>query len=91
MIGIIDKYCTTDKEDITHEGRYLHIPISEVFEPRDGCPICRMRDMLEDRMATYITGAAMMNRMCALKPIVWASARIISTRFSPVEAVFPWR
>ena len=36
------------------------IPISEVFEPKDGCPICRMRDMLEDRMATYITGAAMM-------------------------------
>ena len=36
------------------------IPIHEVFEPRDGCPLCRMRDMLEDRMATYITGAAMM-------------------------------
>lgn len=36
------------------------IPINEVFEPKDGCPICRMRDMLEDRMATYITGAAMM-------------------------------
>lgn len=36
------------------------IPINEVFEPRDGCPICRMRDVLEDRMATYITGAAMM-------------------------------
>jgi hypothetical protein len=36
------------------------IPISEVFEPKDGCPICRMRDMLEDRVATYITGAAMM-------------------------------
>lgn len=36
------------------------IPISEVFEPKDGCPICRMRDMLEDRIATYITGAAMM-------------------------------
>lgn len=36
------------------------IPISEIFEPKDGCPICRMRDMLEDRMATYITGAAMM-------------------------------
>ena len=30
------------------------------FEPKDGCPFCRMRDMLEDRMATYITGAAMM-------------------------------
>ena len=34
--------------------------ISEIFEPKDGCPFCRMRDMLEDRMATYITGAAMM-------------------------------
>ncbi|RKJ39935.1 hypothetical protein D7X94_09900 [Acutalibacter sp. 1XD8-33] len=36
------------------------IPVNEVFEPKDGCPFCRMRDMLEDRMATYITGAAMM-------------------------------
>lgn len=36
------------------------IPISDIFEPKDGCPFCRMRDMLEDRMATYITGAAMM-------------------------------
>ena len=36
------------------------IPISEIFEPKDGCPFCRMRDMLEARMATYITGAAMM-------------------------------
>lgn len=36
------------------------IPVNEVFEPREGCPFCRMRDMLEDRMATYITGAAMM-------------------------------
>ena len=42
------------REDITS------IPISEVFEPRDGCPICRMRDMLEKRVAEYITGAAMM-------------------------------
>lgn len=24
------------------------IPISEIFEPKDGCPFCRMRDMLED-------------------------------------------
>ena len=23
------------------------IPISEIFEPKDGCPFCRMRDMLE--------------------------------------------
>jgi len=36
------------------------IPINDVFAPKIGCPICRMRDMLEDRMATYITGAAMM-------------------------------
>ena len=36
------------------------IPINDVFTPKIGCPICRMRDMLEDRMATYITGAAMM-------------------------------
>lgn len=36
------------------------IPIQEVFEPKDGCPICRLRDMLETRMIEYITGAAMM-------------------------------
>ena len=36
------------------------IPISEVFEPKDGCPICRMRDMLETRGIDYIMGAAMM-------------------------------
>jgi len=38
----------------------VSIPISEVFEPRDGCPICRMRDMLEERVIEYIIGAAMM-------------------------------
>lgn len=36
------------------------IPINDIFGPKDGCPFCRMRDMLEDRMSTYITGAAMM-------------------------------
>lgn len=36
------------------------IPVSEIFEPMDGCPFCTMRNMLEDRMATYVTGAAMM-------------------------------
>ena len=36
------------------------IPISELFEPRQGCPICRMERMLEQRLADYITGAAMM-------------------------------
>lgn len=36
------------------------IPINDIFLPKEGCPFCRMRDMLEDRIATYITGAAMM-------------------------------
>lgn len=30
------------------------IPVSEVFEPKDGCPICRMRDTVETRMVEYI-------------------------------------
>lgn len=36
------------------------IPVSEVFSPRDGCPLCRLRDLLERRAVEYITGAAMM-------------------------------
>ena len=36
------------------------IPINDFFGPKDGCPICRMRDMLEERLTKYITGAAMM-------------------------------
>ena len=36
------------------------IPVSEVFEPKDGCPICRLRDSLEKRAVEYIMGAAMM-------------------------------
>ena len=36
------------------------IPIHEVFEPKDGCPICRLRDMLEERYLEYVMGAAMM-------------------------------
>lgn len=36
------------------------IPISEVFEPKEGCPICRLRDMLEERYLEYVMGAAMM-------------------------------
>ncbi len=38
----------------------LTIPVSEIFDPKCGCPICRMRDMLEDRCVEYIMGAAMM-------------------------------
>lgn len=42
------------RDDITS------IPISEVFEPMEGCPVCRLHDMLNERIAVYITGAAMM-------------------------------
>lgn len=38
----------------------LTIPISEVFDPKEGCPLCRMRDTLETRTVEYIMGAAMM-------------------------------
>ena len=37
-----------------------NIPVAEVFEEGDGCPICRLRNMLEKRAVEYITGAAMM-------------------------------
>lgn len=36
------------------------IPVSEVFELKDGCPICRMRDTVEERITSYILGDAMM-------------------------------
>ncbi len=36
------------------------IPINDIFSERDGCPICRMRDMIEKQYVEYITGAAMM-------------------------------
>lgn len=38
----------------------LTIPINEIFEETCGCPICRLRDMLEFRTIDYIMGAAMM-------------------------------
>lgn len=36
------------------------IPVSEVFEVRDGCPICRMKHTVEEHLITYILGDAMM-------------------------------
>lgn len=36
------------------------IPVSEVFEEQDGCPICRMRHIAEERILDYILGDAMM-------------------------------
>lgn len=36
------------------------IPISEGFEPMDGCPLCRMRAIAQKRVIDFIMGAAMM-------------------------------
>lgn len=36
------------------------IPVNEVFEVNDGCPICRMRNLIEAKYVDYITGPAMM-------------------------------
>lgn len=38
----------------------LTIPVNEVFEPKEGCPICRMRNTVEEHICEYIMGAAMM-------------------------------
>lgn len=37
-----------------------NIPVGEIFEEKDGCPICRLRNKLEQRAVEYITGAALM-------------------------------
>lgn len=36
------------------------IPVSEVFEVSDGCPLCRMQHTVEEHLITYILGDAMM-------------------------------
>lgn len=36
------------------------IPINDIFMPKDGCPICRMQEMLENQYVKFITGDAMM-------------------------------
>lgn len=36
------------------------IPISESFEPKCGCPLCRIKNSLEQKYIEYIMGAAMM-------------------------------
>ena len=36
------------------------IPVSEVFEVNDGCPLCRMYNTVQERIVDYIMGAAMM-------------------------------
>lgn len=36
------------------------IPVSEVFEKKCGCPLCRMYDTVEEHIINYIMGDAMM-------------------------------
>lgn len=36
------------------------IPINAAFDEKDGCPLCRMRDKLEEQTLDYTLGAAMM-------------------------------
>lgn len=36
------------------------IPVTEIFEENDGCPICRMYAKIEERIVDYIMGSAMM-------------------------------
>ena len=40
--------------------RIYTIPVNEVFEEKDGCPICRLRNILEERSLEYVLGSAMM-------------------------------
>lgn len=36
------------------------IPINDLFKPKNGCPICRMEEMLEETYVEFIVGDAMM-------------------------------
>ncbi len=36
------------------------IPINDLFKPKDGCPICRMEEMLEETYVDFVVGDAMM-------------------------------
>ena len=36
------------------------IPINEAFEKKDGCPVCRLAQNLENDSVSYVMGAAMM-------------------------------
>lgn len=36
------------------------IPVNDIFTLHDGCPFCRMYEMLETQYCTFITGSAMM-------------------------------
>ena len=62
-----------------------NIPVTEVFEPKDGCPICRMRDLLEKRVAEYITGAAMMEPDVRIETNRLGVALILESHLAEME------
>lgn len=47
------------KGDFLAERIYT-IPVNETFEEKCGCPICKIRDILEERSLEYVLGPAMM-------------------------------
>ena len=57
---ILETYAHLSGKGGTMRDNIYTIPVSEVFEPKCGCPICRLRDTLENRCVEYIMGAAMM-------------------------------
>ena len=40
--------------------KIFEIPVGEIMEPKEGCPICRLRKKLEKKAVDYILGPAMM-------------------------------
>ncbi len=40
--------------------RIYTIPVREIFETADGCPLCRLRNLLEERALDFVLGPAMM-------------------------------
>ena len=38
------------------------IPINDLFKPKDGCPICRMTEMLEKNYVEFIVGTVIFQR-----------------------------
>ena len=48
------------KEASALPEKIFTIPINEAFDVRDGCPLCRMRDKLEEQTLESALGAAMM-------------------------------
>lgn len=58
-MAIVHIVTNFEKSDFLAEKIYT-IPVNEIFEEKCGCPVCRLRDILEERSLEYILGPAMM-------------------------------